>query len=434
MSLLSVYRDIDLPLLPCLVEMEVTGALIDIPRLRRLGERIGARKETLQQEIEGTKGGPINLNSPLQVAAFLYDEIGLPTAKITKKNPKGRSTDADALERLKGLHEVIAPLGEYKKLEKLDAAFVQVLPEKADSEGRIHPSFNNTRVETGRLSCSEPNLQQIPAGKKLKPDTPKFVREAIKEVRLSFIPRPGWTIVKYDQAAVEWRIIVCFAHEASEIEAINAGMDAHCATVADWTGMPYARVMELRAAGDKEVAIQREVAKTVKYGTGYGQGEEGLVEWFAAQGRPIRRDQAKVIREAIIKPAVWEWIESTKRKALALGYSETFHGRRIWNEDLWSPVQWKQAGALRSAVNAEVQGTAADIKKIADARIWQEKVRRKMKSRFILMVHDELVCECPNEEADDMREMMERIAPNIVQWQVPLSIETGSGPSWGECG
>lgn len=438
MSLASVYRNIDLPLLPALVEMETTGALIDVPRLLALGERIGARKETLQSDIEGMKGGPINLNSPVQVAAFLYDEIGLPLGKFTPKNPRGRSTDADALERLKGAHPVVAPLGEYKKLEKLDAAFVQVLPVKADRDGRVHPSFNNTRVATGRLSCSEPNLQQIPAGKKLKPDTPRFVVEAIKEVRKAFIARPGWTIVKYDQAAVEWRIIVCFANETSEIEAINRGMDAHCATVADWTGVPYEEVMARRRAGDKEVAIQREVAKTVKYGTGYGQGEEGLVEWMASQGRAITKDQAKVIRAAIIKPAVWEWIEATKRKATHLGYSETFHGRRNRDPDLlivprnrWE--RGKLSGALRSAVSTEVQGTAADVKKIADARIWGAKVGRKMRSRFILMVHDELVCECPNEEADDMREMMERIAPAVVEWQVKLDIETAQGGSWGEC-
>jgi DNA polymerase I len=429
MSLAQVYRDIDLPLLPCLVEMETTGALIDVPRLTALGARIGERKDVLQAQIQDIKGGPINLSSPKQIAAFFYHELGLP--QLNKKKPE--SCDADTLEKLKDYHPVVRLLGEYRKLEKLDSAFVQVLPAKADSAGRIHPSFNNTRVETGRLSCSEPNLQQIPAGKKLKPDTPVFVREAIKEVRLSFIPRPGWKIVKYDQAAVEWRIIVCFANELSEINAINKGLDAHCSTVSDWTGMPYEEVMRLRAAGDKEVAIQREVAKTVKYGTGYGQGEEGLIEWFAAQGRPIDKPQAKVIREAIIKPAVWEWIEATKKKALALGYSETYHGRRIYNEDLRARERWKLAGALRSAVNGEVQGTAADLKKLIDSKLWREKVARKMQSKMILFVHDETVFECPENEVDDIREMVERIAPHMVEWQVPLSVEVKDGESWGSC-
>ena len=432
-SLDYVYRHVDLPLLPALTEMEVTGALIDVPRLRALGERIGERKETLRKTIEDLRGAPINLNSPIQVAAYLYDDLRLPLGKVNKKNPKGRSTDADNLERLWGMHPAIEPLAEYKKLEKLDSAFVRVLPEKVDREGRIHPSFNNTRVETGRLSCSDPNLQQVPAGKKLKPKTPQFVKDCVKEVRKAFIPRDGWKIVKYDQAAVEWRIIVCFANETSEIDSINQGRDAHCATVADWLGLPYDHVMKLYKSGDPETKVNREVAKTVKYGTGYGQSEVGLVDWFAAQGRPVTKDQAIVIRQRIIKPAVWEWIEETKKRATSLGYSESYFGRRIWNEDLTASERWKREAALREAVNAEVQGTAADVKKIADARIWREKTARRMRSRFILMVHDELVVESPEEEVEEMEAIMETIAPRVVEWQVPLSIETGVGVSWGEC-
>lgn len=412
-GLAYVYSCVDLPLLPVLVEMEQTGVLIDTAHLAALGVRIDARLTELTATLYAIAGAEINLNSPVQVGAFLFDYLGLPEGKKT-----GRSTEKAVLDRLASLHPAVESLLEYRQLSKLKGTYVDKLPRMLRPTGRLHAQFNNTRVETGRLSSSDPNLQNIPARSELG-----------KEIRKAFIAPEGHKIVAFDQSAVEFKILCCLAEDWGTIADINAGRDIHCATAAKVAGEDYDSFMARMAAGDKSAKDQRTAAKTTNYGVAYGMTEDAL-----SVALKIEKAEAKRIMDSILgmRPRVVEWIERTKWEVRRWGYVETYFGRRAYYPDAQSDEIWKVRAAEREAVNCRIQGTAADIMKIALARIWREKERRGMESKFLIQCHDEGDLEAPDAEVEELMGIIPEQAETVVDWPLRLTVEVGAGPSWGE--
>jgi DNA polymerase-1 len=427
-SLQTVYAEVDKPVLPVLIEMESTGVLIDVDLLKALGEKIAARLEEVRAVLYFANGGEFNLNSPVQVAAFLYDRLGLPPHRKL-----GRSTAKEAIEPLRKLHYAVEVLAEYRRLEKLRGTYVEKIPTVLGPDGRLRAHFNNVVVETGRLSSSDPvNLQNIP--KRILPGTPPAVEEVIKGIRRSFVARPGWQIVKFDQAAVEFRVLACLAGEQSVIDAILAGKDPHIATAADYLDVRYEDYADECAKRGLVPKKVREMAKTVNYGCAYGQTELGLSEWGHANGMPMTPEEAKRIQGKILgnKPKILEFIRRQRELIRLRGYAETYFGRRIWYPDVRDERRWVVEAALREGVNAVIQGTAADIMKIAMARIWKEIRKRQLKSKAILAVHDEFVLEVPDDEVETVMQIINEIATRVVDWAIPLEIEMGSGRNWAE--
>ncbi len=414
----------DLPFLPVLCEMEEQGVLIDTGKLLELGTELGTHVQQIEEAINLLAGKEVNTRSPLQVSALLYDELGLPMHRKL-----GRATDRKALEWLKGRHPIVDLLSEHRRLSKLKSTYADKIPNVVCPRcSRLYSHFNNTVVETGRLSSSNPvNLQNIP--KREANNASPLIWNAVKQIRRSFIARAGYRLVKFDQAAVEFKILLCFANEVPYLEAVAKGLDLHIQTVADWKGITYDQALLLA-----DLKLARDIAKTVNYATAYGQTEIGFHEWCQGQGLDMSMEDAKRIREAILqtKPNVLIWMEQVKRQVLTQGYVETYFGRRIYYPDYKDPRRWVREKVCREAVNAVIQGTAADIMKIAAYRIWQELRRKGMKARVILAVHDELVFECPEEEVDALAGIIWDIAESVVDWQVPLTVDVEVGPTWAD--
>jgi DNA polymerase I len=426
-----VYSNVDMPVLPCLVSMERAGVLIDTDHLNALIPDIESRQLLLRDAIGLVAGQGINLNSPLQVAAFLFDQLGLPTSK---KRGKERSTDVEALEPLKSRHPAVSYLLEHRRLEKMRGTYVAKIPRVLGADGRLRASFNNVRVVTGRLSSSDPvNLQNIP--KRVVPGTPASVEAVIRQIRRAFVARPGWRIVKFDQAQVEFRIIVCWGNDLATIRAINEGRDVHLDSVAGYLGRPYDEVAAEYKAGSKHLEDLRNLTKNCVYGAIYGQTHEGLCEYANTNGMPMSAEDAYRFQNGIMatKPGVVGWIEETKRFAARHGYVETFFGRRIRNADVWDERPWVREKALREMVNAPIQGTSADIMKIAMARLFWAIKGRGMRAEQVLAVHDECVFECPEEEVDELVGLINEIATTVVSWPVPLEVDCAVGLNWVDC-
>lgn len=427
-NLVSVYESIDLPLIPVFVEMETSGVLIDKSILTNLSPQIQSRQEFLQSVVGYIARGPINLESTAQVSSLLYDILGLPI--LSKK--KMRSTDKEALESLRPYHPIIPYIQEYRTLSKLRSAFVDNLPSMVREDGRIHATFNNTAVETGRTSCKEPNLQQIPT--RIPLTASEFIKTAIKSIRQAFVSRPGWSMLAADQEAVEWRILVSLAGEPAAIDALIHGKDPHLTTLSAYTRRPYEELYALRKSGDPEVQRLRELAKTVNYGLAYGQTGMGLSEWGHANGLPMTPKEAEEVQLNILgaMPRVERFINESKRKIARAGYAETHYGRRILYPDVKDHRRWVVEKAQREGMNAIIQGTAADVMKMILSKIWVEKERRGLRSTFWAVVHDEVDMEVPDSEVAEMAKLIEKVGPSVFDGPVPLTMKVGSGPSWGD--
>lgn len=444
-SLSTIYQ-LDLGLLPCLVECEQTGCILDLAQLKSLEEPTTARLAEITDLLRIVADDPkLNPNSRDDLARLLFDVLELPTHRRW-----GRSTKKAALETIKDHHSIVPMVMEYKRLSKMQGTYIANLPKMVDADGRFRPMFNNVSVETGRLSAKM--IQLIP--RKIEDDTPPFVAEMIRGIRKAFIAPPGMEVFSYDQEAVEYRVLVSLANDRAAIDAILSGKDIHSMSACRWLGREYTDLRHTGVAADKDA---RDLAKTTVYGSAYGQTPIGLRAYMAARGKQVSNSQAADIQQLILGPDVVAW--KLKQAALLLerGFVETHWGRQIHYPDLVAASDeakrcvrryleqgylsrpegvrgprdiWVVEAALREGGNAIIQGSAADFKKKVDQDVWKEKTRRKMHSRFWSMVHDETNQETPLEEVDDMREIVERIAPNVVDLPLPLSISIGTGPNW----
>ena len=401
----ALYHDMDLPLVPVLADMERTGVRIDSEQLARMSVRMLAEIDRLTAEIYGIAGHSFNINSPQQLGKILFEEMGLAPAGKTKG--KQLSTAVDVLEGLAAESPICAKVLEYRGLVKLRGTYVDALPLLVRAEtGRVHTTFNQTGAATGRLSSINPNLQNIPVRTELG-----------REIRAAFVPRPGWKLVVADYSQIELRLLAHMSLDPVLVEAFQNGEDIHTRTAAEVFGAaPMFVTPEMRRA-----------AKAVNFGIVYGQTSFGLA---AALGIP-RNEADKYIRSYFARYAgVKTFIEATIARVRETGYAETLYGRRRPIPDMTSTNPNVRGFAERTAVNTPLQGTAADLIKVAMIQIHDELRAAGMEAKMILQVHDELVFEAPVGEVETLRAMVKRVMEGVKELAVPLVVDVGEGDNW----
>jgi len=400
-----VYRTLEMPVLEVLFEMERNGVLLDIKLLEIQSRELGEKMLALEQRAFAIAGQPFNLNSPKQIQEILFDQLKLP---VIKKTPGGApSTDEDVLQQLALDYPLPQILLDYRSLAKLKSTYTDKLPRMVDTNtGRVHTNYAQAVAVTGRLASNEPNLQNIP------------VRTAEgRRIREAFIAPPGHSIISADYSQIELRIMAHIAQDAGLLQAFAAGEDIHRATAAEVFGVPLEAV-------DNE---QRRYAKIINFGLIYGMSEFGLASQLGIERAAAR---AYMDRYFARYPGVADYMQRTREAAKRNGYVETVFGRRLWLPEINSPNGNRRQGAERAAINAPMQGTAADIIKLAMITVRDWLVREKLCSKLIMQVHDELVLEVPNGEIDLVKRELPKLMGGVAQLDVPLLVETGVGPNW----
>jgi DNA polymerase-1 len=405
MRLEPLLRDVELPLVPVLVDMEWEGIAIDPAIFGRLSAELGAELARLEVEIARVAGVELNLNSPRQLAVVLFEQQQLPVLKKTKTGP---STDADVLEQLAALgHELPRLILEYRELQKLKGTYVDALPAVVNAvTGRIHTSFNQGGAATGRLSSSDPNLQNIPVR------TPRG-----EAIRRGFVPAPGCVFLVADYSQIELRLMAHLSGDPAFIEAFRQGGDIHRQTAALIFNLPVERVTpEMRAR-----------AKTINFATIYGQGAFALSRQLG-----IAQDEAKQFISRYFErfAGVRAFLDRQVDLAREQGFVETLFKRRRYIPEIRDRNFNLRASGERNAQNSPLQGSAADLIKLAMVRIHRALRERGLASRMLLQVHDELVFEVPVGEVEVMREVVRREMETVVELRVPLVVDVGVGPNW----
>ncbi|GAB3102064.1 DNA polymerase I [Lysobacter terrae] len=411
-ALERVYRDIEMPLVPVLERVEANGVLIDADELRRQSNDLGKRMLAAQQKATELAGRSFSLDSPKQLGQLLFDELKLPALV---KTPSGQpSTNEEALEAIADLHELPRVILDYRGLAKLRSTYTDKLPEMVNPEtGRVHTSYHQAGAATGRLASNDPNLQNIP----IRTDDGRRIRDA-------FIAPPGRKIVSFDYSQIELRIMAHLSEDAGLLRAFESGADIHRATAAEVFGK----------ALDEVSGNERRAAKAINFGLMYGMSAFGL-----ARNLGIARGEAQDYIALYFSryPGVREFMERTRQQARDRGYVETVFGRRLYLDNINARNQGLRAGAERAAINAPMQGTAADIIKRAMVQIdgWLSPLRSDTgasRALMVLQVHDELVFEVDENFVDTLRtEVAERMAA-AAQLRVPLVVDSGVGDNWGQ--
>jgi DNA polymerase-1 len=407
-GLARVYREIEAPLVPVLVGMEEAGVLLDVDFLAEMSERLGGELDGLETAIYEIAGHPFNLNSPKQLGEVLFEELGYPVIKKTRKT-KSYSTSAEILQELavRG-YPVAEHLLRYRELSKLKSTYVDALPELVAADGRLHTRFHQAVAATGRLSSASPNLQNIP-----------IRTEAGQEVRRAFRAPPGKVLLVADYNQIELRILAHIAGEARMIEAFAAGEDIHRSTAAAMFG----------AAPELVTAEQRRAAKMINFGIIYGISPYGL-----ANNLGIGQSEAKSFIDAYFEryPGVQRYMDDTLAAAAETGKVETLYGRVRWLPELKAKNYAVRENAKRMAINARIQGTAADLLKLAMIAVDHRLRAEHPEAGLLLTVHDELVLEVPAGEAAAVGEMVRAEMTGTAELAVPLVADVGSGPTWYE--
>ena len=401
----SLLHDLELPLVPVLASMERTGIALDRTVLEEMGEELGDRMLSLRDEIYSYADEEFSLDSPKQLQVILFDKLGLPK---TKRIKTGYTTDASALTSLLDTHPIIEPLLEYREISKLKGTYVDALPPLVDeSTGRIHADLNQTVAVTGRLSSQNPNLQNIP------------IRSAQgREIRRAFVPGEGFTsLLVADYGQIELRVMAHLSSDQGLLDAFASGEDIHATTAAMVWDLPITSV-------DNTL---RSRIKGMTYGLAYGLSAFGL-----GQQLGIPPDEAKELMDAYFTrfPGVRDYLQGVVVKARTDGYTETMFGRRRYLPDLMSDNRQRRDMAERMALNAPIQGTAADIIKKAMVSVFNAMRAQDMASQLLLQVHDELVCETAPGEEEQLRELLVTEMAGVVDLAVPMEVDTASGSSW----
>ena len=406
-SLDSVYRDIEMPLVPVLTRIEANGVHIDMAELRRQSQDLGSRMLAAQQKATELAGRTFNLDSPKQLQAVLFDELQLPALV---KTPKGQpSTNEEALEAIAEQHELPRVILEYRGLAKLRSTYTDKLPEMVNPDtGRVHTSYHQSGAATGRLSSSDPNLQNIP----IRTDDGRRIRRA-------FVAPPGRKILACDYSQIELRIMAHLSEDPGLVRAFEQGVDVHRATAAEVFGR----------ALDEVTPNERRAAKAINFGLMYGMSAFGL-----ARNLGIDRGQAQDYVALYFSryPGVRDFMERMRQQARDQGYVETLEGRRLYLNDIHARNQGLRAGAERAAINAPMQGTAADIIKRAMVRVDGWLQGQGDQARMIMQVHDELVFETEGEFLDTLRLKVVELMSSSAQLRVPLVVDAGVGDNWDE--
>ncbi|RLC89655.1 MAG: DNA polymerase I [Chloroflexi bacterium] len=407
-----LFTEVEMPLVPVLAAMEMAGVRLDVALLEQMSRELAARLGELEARIQEMVGYAFNVNSTQQLSDALFRTLRLPTQGLRRTKSGHFSTAAGVLERLRGKHPVIDLILEQRELAKLKSTYVDALPRLVNPRtGRLHTSYNQTGTVTGRLSSSNPNLQNIPIRTELG-----------REVRRAFIADPGWKLVSADYSQVELRIMAHISGDEGLLGAFARGEDIHASTAAAILGVPL----------DGVTPEMRRLAKTVNFGLSYGQTAYGL-----AQTTGLTQAEAEDFIKTYFErfPKVREYIDRTKALATRQGYVETLLGRRRYFPELRpgsrATHNVRQA-AERMAINAPIQGTAADIIKIAMIRLHRALRERGLRARMILQVHDELVVEAPEEEVATVAPLMREIMESAFELKAPLKADLKVGRNWEE--
>jgi DNA polymerase-1 len=406
-SLDSVYRDIEMPLVPVLTRIEANGVHIDMAELRRQSQDLGSRMLAAQQKATELAGRTFNLDSPKQLQAVLFDELQLPALV---KTPKGQpSTNEEALEAIAEQHELPRVILEYRGLAKLRSTYTDKLPEMINQDtGRVHTSYHQSGAATGRLSSSDPNLQNIP-----------IRTEDGRRIRRAFVAPPGRKILACDYSQIELRIMAHLSEDPGLVRAFEQGVDVHRATAAEVFSRPL----------DEVTSNERRAAKAINFGLMYGMSAFGL-----ARNLGIDRGQAQDYVALYFSryPGVRDFMERMRQQARDQGYVETLFGRRLYLNDINARNQGLRAGAERAAINAPMQGTAADIIKRAMVKVDSWLQDHGDQAKMILQVHDELVFETESSFLDTLRLKVVELMSSAAELRVPLVVDAGVGDNWDE--
>jgi len=403
-NLLELYHGVEVPLIPILAEMEYVGVGVDRDKLAAMGVELAVELKAAQEKIYELAGERFNVGSPKQLGKILFEKLGLPVVRKTKT---GVSTDESVLEELSSSHEICQFILNYRSLAKLKSTYVEgMLAEIHPSTGRIHTHYNQTVTATGRLSSSNPNLQNIPTG------------EGKYDIRSVFIPQKGYRFFSADYSQIELRLLAAMSEDPELLRAFHHNEDVHAFT---------ARLIFGDAAVTPE---QRAIAKTINFGVIYGQTPFGL-----SQTLKIAPREAKEFIDTYFKryPKIGSFLESLVLKAKDKGYAETILGRRRYFPELNSQNRLQREMAERAALNTPLQGSAADLIKKAMVDIDLEFRKLKLQSRMIMQVHDELIIETLTNEADQVEAVVKEKMENAFQLSVPLKVDTGWGDDWSQC-
>ena len=399
---------VELPLVPILVSMQRYGVSLEVGTLNEMSLDLHEQLSHVEKHIYDVVGHEVNINSPQQLSDLLFNELQLTKTKRTKT---GYSTDAGALEAIRGAHPVIDGILEYRQLSKLKSTYVDTLPLLVNPEtGRIHTSYNQVGSATGRMSSSDPNLQNIPIRTELG-----------RRVRKAFVAEkaPDWLLLSADYSQIELRVLAHLSRDRSLVDAFEKGEDIHSATASLMYGVPIGE-----ASSD-----MRRIAKILNFGVIYGLSAFGI-----AQQTEFSPEQGQKFIESYFKSygEIQSYLESVKEKARADGYVETILGRRRYVPEIHASNHYIRQAAERVAVNMPIQGTAADIMKLAMIRMHKGLQESGLKAKMLLQVHDELLFEVPEEEVEDLKEILYREMPGALELSVPLKVDVKRGYNWGD--
>jgi DNA polymerase-1 len=407
----KLFDEIEMPLIPVLAGMEMTGISLDVNFLGRMSVELETRMRELETQVHQAVGMPFNLNSTQQLSVALFETLKLPPPGGTRRTASGHySTSAEVLEYLSGQHPVVDWLLEYRELSKLRSTYVDSLPTQINPHtGRVHTSYSQTAAVTGRLASSNPNLQNIP----IRSDLGRVVRQA-------FVAVPGYLLLSVDYSQVELRIVAHMADDQAMLAAFRAGQDIHTTTAAAVYGVPLEAVTK----------DQRRRAKGINFGLIYGMSAFGLTRTTDLTLAEAEDFVAAYFRQF---PGVKHYLDGIRRLAAEQGFVETLLGRRRYFPGLKNQRDVNTRNREeREAINAPVQGTAADIMKIAMLHVPSALVQAGLNARMLLQVHDELVLECPVPELAHTAQVVQQVMENAFQLKVPLETEARSGKNWGE--
>lgn len=414
-ALHEVARDLEWPLIPILGQMEYKGIQLDTEYLAAMQKELSKRISTTEQAIHKEAHQEFNIHSPQQLQTILFDKLGLPTTDI-KKTKRGYSTAASELEKLRHLHPIVQLISDYRELTKLQSTYVEALPKLVDKAGRLHTTFHQTGAQTGRLSSDKPNLQNIP------------IRGEIgKKIRQAFTASSGHLLVSADYSQFELRLAAVLARDNDMIEAFNSGLDVHTQTAAEIYGVALEDV----------TSDQRRYAKVINFGIMYGMSPHGL---SVATGMERAKAKEFIDKYFKIREGLLEYLDSLKEKAREDGYVETMFGRKRPMPDIKSPNFAVRSAAERAAINMPIQGSAADLMKMAMIKIQenfdQEHGTRSTdndkKPQMLLQIHDSILLECSKARADAVSQQVKDIMEHVYKLPVKLDVDIHIGSNWGE--
>ena len=405
---LGLLRQIELPLMAVLARMEYVGCNLDVDVLKTMSAELGEHIDALKADIYGLAGEEFNINSPKQLGVILFEKLGLDVKK-TKKTKTGYSTNEAVLNKLSEDHPLPAKVIEYRELAKLRSTYLDALPLLVDpADGRVHTTYNQTVTTTGRLSSSDPNLQNIPVRSELG-----------RRIREAFTAPQGCVFVSADYSQIELRLLAHLSQDAGLIDAFNSNADFHAATAAQVFGIPV----------DEVTPEQRSRAKAVNFGIVYGQQAFGLGQSLHI---PMREAQEMIDRYYEAYPGVRSYLDDTIELARTDGYAVTMFGRKRHIPDIHSKNPNLRSFGERTAMNHPMQGSAADIIKMAMIEVARELREGGFKAKMVLQVHDELDFECPVEEQERLTEMVERVMNGVVATDAPMRADVSSGDNWAQ--